>query len=110
MKETPAHTGLTFQVDLHQCELPEAEIDRLRADLDSLERQVEKFPVADLHVLVEYNNRTTDYSVKTSLILPGTSLVASERDLVLHAAYQRCLDVLSDSLRAYKDRLGQVEE
>jgi len=101
---------LRFDIDTHHCQLSDAEVDRLRVDLDTLERQVENFPISDLHVLVEYNNRTTDYSVKTTLILPGARLVASDHDLVMHAAYERCIKVLTDQVRAYKDRLGNVPE
>jgi len=99
---------LRFDIDTHHCQLSDAEVDRLRADLDTLERQVGHFPITDLHVLVEYNNRTTDYSVKTALILPGARLVASDHDLVMHAAYERCVKVLIDQVLAYKERLGNL--
>src|SRR5262245_38543658 len=94
MSTTDDRAGLRFGVDLRHCQLTATEMDRLRADLDCIERQVAKFPHADLRVLVEYNARTTDYSVKTSLLLPGATLVANDHDLVMHAAYQRCLAAL----------------
>jgi len=106
-QETPV---LRFDIDTHHCQLTDAEIERLRTDLDTLERQVEHFPISDLHVLVEYNSRTTDYSVKTTLILPGARLVASDHDLVMHAAYERCIKVLTEQVVAYKERLGNLAE
>src|SRR3954447_12665981 len=110
MNNLQENAGLRVQIDTHHCQLRDAEIDRLHSDVEGLARQVEKFPVSDLHILVEYNNRSNDYSVKTSLILDGATLVASDHDLVMHAAFLRCLDSLSENIRAYKDRLGNVPE
>jgi len=102
--------GLRVQVDTRHCQLRPAELDRLHDDVDGIARQVEKFPLSDLHIQVDYNNRSNDYSVKTTLILDGATLVASDHDLVMHAAFLRCLDSLSENIRAYKDRLGNVPE
>src|SRR5215208_7218577 len=110
MNNLQEKAGLRVQIDTHHCQLRPAEVDRLHADVDGLARQVDKFPVADLHILVEYNNRSNDYSVKTTLILDGATLVASDHDLVMHAGFLRCLDSLLENVRAYKDRLGQVPE
>jgi len=110
MSNLQEKAGLRVQVDTHHCQLRPAEVDRLHSDVDGLARQVEKFPLSDLHILVEYNNRSNDYSVKTTLILDGATLVASDHDLVMHAAFLRCLDSLRENIRAYKDRLGNVPE
>jgi len=110
MNNLQEKAGLRVQIDTHHCQLRPAEVDRLHADVEGLTRQVEKFPLSDLHILVEYNNRSNDYSVKTTLILDGATLVASDHDLVMHAAFLRCLDSLSENIRAYKDRLGNVPE
>jgi ribosome-associated translation inhibitor RaiA len=104
---TPA---MRVQFDTHECKLSRAEIERMQADVDSLALQVANFPISDLHVMVEYNNRSNDYSVKTTLQLPGTALVANDHDVVTHAAYERCLRVLEKNVAAYKDRLGDVPE
>jgi len=101
---------LRVQFDSHQHRLTEAEKDQMMVGLDSLGRQTAHFPIADLHVLIEGNGRSNDVSVKLSLLLPGETLVGSDHDQVLHAAFERCLASLEQNLRAYKDRLGQVEE
>jgi ribosome-associated translation inhibitor RaiA len=105
-------TDRTFRVvfDVHQFRLPEAQEQLLRDRLDGLARQVEHFPVADLHVLIEGNARTNDVSVKLSLVLPGATLVTQELDGIPQPAFDRCLDSLIDSLQAYKERLGNVPE
>jgi ribosome-associated translation inhibitor RaiA len=101
-----------FQVvfDARNHTLTEADKDRMRIDLDSLAKQAGHFPVADLHVLVEHNARGNDYAVKLSLILPGQTLVGTDRGANYHAAFERCLTGLEDNLRAYKDRLDRVPD
>jgi hypothetical protein len=106
----PFRGTLNVQFDVHHTELPESELDALRADLDLLARQVDRFPIADLHVLIEFNARNSDYSVKLSLILPGSTLVANDHDLVLSAAFNRCLMSLTENVRAYKEQMGGVPE
>jgi hypothetical protein len=96
--------------DVHQYRLSTAEQHKLHDDLDALARQVEHFPIADLHVLIEGNARSNDVSVKLSLLLPGTTLVANDYDAVAETAFERCLNSLIDSLQAYKDQLGQVPQ
>jgi ribosome-associated translation inhibitor RaiA len=110
MKTADKQRGLNVQFDAHHCTMTPAERDRYQADLAALARQVADFPVADLHVLFEFNKRNVDFSVKTTLILPGSTLVANDHDQAAHAAFQRCLAVLSGSVAAYKERLSQVPE
>jgi len=110
MDYTDETDNLRVRIDAHHCTLSEAEISKLLGDLTSVGRQVANFPISDLHIVVEYNNRSNDYSVKTTLILPGATLVSNDHDLVLSAAYERCLDSLVENIHAYKDRLGQVPE
>src|SRR5262249_9139486 len=110
MNNLQEKAGLRVQVDTHHCHLRPGESKRLHGDVDGLARQVEKFPLSDLHILVEYNNRSNDYSVTTTPSLDGAPLVASDHDLVMPAAFPRCLDSLSENVRAYKDRLGNVPE
>jgi ribosome-associated translation inhibitor RaiA len=101
---------LQVHFDPHQCQLTTAEIDKMSADLDSLARQVGNFPMAELRVLIERNARTTEFSAKLTLILPGETLVTSDHDRTLHPAFERSLASLEDALRAYKDRLNQMDE
>jgi len=110
MINTNGASKLQVKIDTHHCRLSPAEKDRLLTSLDGLGRQVAHFPIADLHVLIEFNNRNNDYSVKTTLILPGTTLVGNDHDTVHHAAFERCLGSLLENVHAYKDRLGRVPE
>src|SRR5262245_50827320 len=101
---------LQVKIDTHHCRLSAAEVDKFQDGLAALGRMTENFPVADLHVLVSFLTRNNEYSVKTSLILPGATLVASDHDLVPVAAAERCVDNLMRKLKDYKDRLGKVPD
>jgi ribosome-associated translation inhibitor RaiA len=96
--------------DVHQYELPDNERRKLEEDLDGIARQVENFPVADLHVMIEGNARSTEVSVKLTLILSGNTLIANDHDLVLTSAFERCRDSLLHSIEGYKARLDNAEE
>jgi ribosome-associated translation inhibitor RaiA len=108
--QTANDRKLRVILDVHQFPLAPAEEQMIHVDLDSLARQVENFPVADLHVLIEGNARSNDVSVKLSLVLPGTTLVATDHDSILPPAFERSLRSLIENLQAYKERLGQVPE
>src|SRR5262249_15470085 len=47
---------------------------------------------------------------KLTLILPGSTLVATDHDQVLSAAFERCLGSMSHSVEGYKARLDNEEE
>jgi ribosome-associated translation inhibitor RaiA len=96
--------------DVHQYELAAAERRMLEDDVGGLSRQVENFPVADLHVMIEGNARSNDVSVKLTLILPGQTLVTNDHDRVLSAAFERCLGSLTHAVEAYKARLDNQAE
>jgi ribosome-associated translation inhibitor RaiA len=110
MQSTMDGRHMTVTFDVHQYPLTEAEQQKLSENLAGLARQVEQFPVADLHVLIEGNARTNDVTVKLTLILPGTTLVVDDHDAIPQPAFDRSLDSLLDSLQAYKERLGRVPE
>jgi len=101
---------LQVKIDTHHCQLSPEEITKFQDGLAALRRMTENFPVADLHVLVSFRTRNNEYSVKTSLILPGATLVASDHDAMPLAAAERCVDNLMRKLKDYKDRLGNVPE
>jgi ribosome-associated translation inhibitor RaiA len=105
MRPTVTSRQMRIIFDVHQYKLVEAERQMLEDNLDGLARQVEHFPVADLHVLIEGNARSNDVSVKLDLVLPGTTLVTNDHDAVLSAAFERCLGSLSHSVDAYKAKL-----
>jgi ribosome-associated translation inhibitor RaiA len=110
MKNPEPKDKLRILFDSHQCDLSGPETQRMRASIGSLESQIEDFPVSDLRVLVEYNGRSNDYSVKTSLILPGETLVVSEHEPLPGTAFDRCIDRLIENVQAYKERMGNKEE
>src|SRR5581483_10564921 len=94
----------------HGCELAHPVIEGMADDLDSLALQVANFPVADARVLITWSGRNNEYAVKVSLILPGETLVASDHDPALHAAYARAVASLEDAVAGYKERLDQVAD
>lgn len=110
MRRDDASEPLRIEIDAHQCELTTEQLEMMRDDLDTLTKMVENFPKAELHVYVERESRNNEFVVKTSLLLPGQTLVTSEHNQVLHAAYEQCVDVLVHQVKEYKDRLGQVPE
>jgi hypothetical protein len=101
---------MQLRLDVRQYRMSAVEERRLRGDAERLRPQVEHFPVADLHMLVEGNARTNDVSVKLSLILPGTTLIGNDHDLAAAPACERAMGSLIEGLRAYKDRLGKISE
>jgi ribosome-associated translation inhibitor RaiA len=110
MSQISQIANLRVEFDLHQCRLSAYEIRKMETGLVSLGKQVESFPISDLHVLIEHNARSNDYSVKTSLILTGGPLVSSDHDVLPYPAFERCVNNLVENVRAYKDRLGKVPE
>lgn len=110
MQPTVSPRQMQTIFDVRQYKLSDAERRMLEDDLDGLTRQVENFPVADLHIMIEGNARSNDVSVKLTLILSGNTLVANDHDPVLSAAFERALSSLIASLQAYKDRLGGHDE
>lgn len=100
---------LQVHFDTHECQPSQDELNSLADEADSLARQVGNFPVAELRVLIEWNTRSNEYAVKLTLILPGETLVTSDHDRVIHPAFERALTSLEDTLKAYKDRLNQIE-
>ncbi len=99
-----------IEFDLHECSLAEPVLDKMRDNLVAIAPQVEHFPLADFHVLIERKARSNDFSVKVTLVLPGERLVGTDHDPLVHVAFERCLISLEENLRAYKDRLGQVPQ
>jgi ribosome-associated translation inhibitor RaiA len=102
--------NLLIDLDMKHCQLAAEQIAKMEASLSPLREAVEAFPVSKLHVLVSYRSRTADYVVRTSLILTGQTLVSSDHDPLVHAAFEHCIDNLIRELQRYKDRLGNVAE
>jgi len=104
------HHGLPVEFDLHSCELAPAERARMEVSLQGLRELVAPFPVTGLHVLIERNNRSNDFSVKTSLLLVNQQLVASEHHAQAFTAFERCVDKLVREVEAFEDRLSDNKE
>jgi ribosome-associated translation inhibitor RaiA len=108
--DAPVRHKLQVHFDAHECRPAQEELAEMADHLDSLARQVGNFPVADARVLIEWNGRTGEYAVKLTLLLPGETLVTSDHDRILYAAFDRALASLEHSVRGYKERLDRVSE
>lgn len=107
-EQTAATADLLVTFDAHECRPAPAELDQMRVGLDSLARQVAHFPTHDLRVVIEGKPRNNEYVIKLSLILPGKTIACSDHASTMQAAFERCVDVLVENVKAYKASLGQV--
>jgi len=110
MRHDDPSEPLRIEIDTHECDLSPDQVAMMQTSVDTLTKAVGNFPKPNLHVYVERNARTNEYVVKTSLMLGNRTLVASEHGPVVHAAYEKCVRVLMDELKDFKDRLGNVPE
>jgi ribosome-associated translation inhibitor RaiA len=110
MRFTDQSYNLLVDLDMKHGELSTGELNKMETMLSPLGDMVRHFPVSKLHVLVSYRPRTTDYMVRTSLILSGETLVSSDHHPQAHAAFEHCINNLVRELQRYKDRLGDVPE
>lgn len=102
--------NLLVDLDMKHCPLPPDELNKMNTILSPLDDMVRNFPVSKLHVRISYRHRTTDYVVRTSLILPGDTLVSSDHHPQAHAAFEHCINNLVREVQRYKDQLGDVPE
>jgi ribosome-associated translation inhibitor RaiA len=102
--------NLLVNLDMQHCKLPPHELNKMETMLSPLGDMVRSFPVSKLHVLISYRRRTSDYVVRTSLILSGETLVSSEHHALAHTAFEHCISNLVREVQRYKDRLGAVPE
>src|SRR5947209_15665763 len=102
--------NLLVDLDMKHCNLAPDVLTRMEGALAPLGEMVQHFPVSKLHVLVSYRHRTTDYVVRTSLILSGETLVSSNHHPEVYTAWGHCIETLVRELQGYKDRLGNVPE
>src|SRR4051794_17050469 len=109
-EQTAAKADLLVTFDAHECDPAPAVYDEMRAGLDGLARQVAHFPTHDLRVVIEGKARTNEFVVKLSLILPGKTIACGDHGPTIQAAFERCVDVLVENVKAYKDSLGRVPE
>lgn len=97
---------LRIDFDSKRYTLSSLERNKMDEDIEHLRRQVDRFPVAELKVEITPHARSTGVGVKTSLLLPGTTLFTADEDVMAYPAFQRCIRTLIDQLKAYKDELG----
>lgn len=102
--------NLLVDLDMKHGTLPADELNKMESMLSPLSDMVRHFPVSKLHILVNYRHRTMDYSVRTSLILSGETLVSSAHHPQAHAAFEHCVQNLVRELERYKDRLNDTAE
>lgn len=110
MKYSDQSYNLRIELDTKHCELTAEEIERLERALDPLRKPVEKFPVADLYVTIEYFQRSNDYRVKTVLNLPGGGLPTGDLDQEYYPAFERCVRKLVHKVIAYEGQLEAAED
>jgi ribosome-associated translation inhibitor RaiA len=110
MQPNASRRSLQVDFDVHQYNLSVEERQMMLDDLDSLSLQIQFFPIADVHVLVEGNARSNDVSVKLTLILPGKTLVTNDHDAAATAAFDRCLNSMLHAIEAYKSQLDREPE
>lgn len=109
-EQTASRADLLVTFDAHECHPTPAVLDEMRAGLDGLARQVAHFPTHDLRVFIEGKARNNEFVVKLSLILPGKTIACSNHDPSMQTAFDQCVDVLIENVKAYKGSLGQVPE
>lgn len=97
--------NLLIKLDTHGCELSAGEIEKMEENLATLRKLVERFPVSHLYVTVARHQRTEDFHVKTSLVLPGKTLFTGDRDETAHPAFERCVRKLVRKVSAYKQQM-----
>jgi ribosome-associated translation inhibitor RaiA len=110
MRRADSNERLHIEIDNRHCHLSQDDLAKMQDNLESLTRMVEHFPRPELRVNLQHTPRNDEYLAKTTLILPGETLVASEHGPTAHAAYEECVRVLMDQLKEYKDRLGQMSD
>jgi ribosome-associated translation inhibitor RaiA len=102
--------NLLVNLDMKHGELPADELTKMETMLSPLNDMVRNFPISKLHILISRRHRTSDYVVRTSLILPGDTLVSSDHHAQARTAFEHCIVNLVREVQRYKDRLGAVPE
>ena len=102
--------NLHIKLDTKNCELSEGEIQHLEQALDPLRGPVEKFPVSNLYVTVEFFPRSHDYRLKVVLALPGRQLATGDVDQYPLPGLERCVRKLIHKVIAYEGQLGDQED
>jgi ribosome-associated translation inhibitor RaiA len=110
MKPDVPAVHLPIKWDTKHFNLSAAQKRKLEEGLESVSRLVRDFPVVELLVSIEHFPRSTNWRVKTSLVLSGETLVSLDDGVDLHPAFERCVANLVNDVHAYKDRMSRVSE
>jgi hypothetical protein len=92
------------------CELSALEIERFERALDPLRGLVEKFPVSDLQIGVEFHPHSKSYEVKLALDLPSRKLRTGEVDQRMFVAFDKSVQAMLENVLSYQEELGGLEE
>lgn len=110
MPFTNRSDDLHIEIDTKYFNLTEYEREKMDADLEPLRKVIARFPVRDLYVTMTYNERSTDFHVKTTLLLPGRNLFTGDAENHPVPAFGRCIRKLLNKVEGYKDELDQRPE
>ena len=110
MQRTDEGRQFRIQLDTKHCNVTPGEVAKMETALGHLARVAQSFPVSDLYIYVRHHARSNDYHIKTSLVLPGRTLFTGDRDIVMYAAYERCVSKLVQKVEAYKRTLSNQAE
>jgi len=102
--------NLRIDLDTKGFEMAPNEVARVVDSLSPLGKVVADFPVSDLNITVYGHPRGGSFQVKTALVLTGRTLVANTEDANVHPAFEQCVSSLIEQARAYKERLGGLDE
>lgn len=107
MSTIPSESGDKphIEIDTQNCTISPEQEREIDQALGGLRRIIERFPTADLYITIIWHERSRDYHVKTSLILPGRTLFTGDRAEDLMTAYLRCTRKLVRKVEQYKAEL-----
>ena len=110
MKFPDKSYNLRIQLDTKNCEFTPDQLARIERSLDPLREPVRNFPVSDLYITITYHPRTTDYHVRTALVLPGRTLMTGERGRQALGSFEQCVRKLVRRVAGYKENLAAKPE
>ncbi len=102
--------NLRVELDTKNCELTPGEAEMIDRDLQILDQSVRRFPLSDLYITILRHARSNDHYVKTSLVLPGTTLFTGDHDEHPAPAFERCVRKLVHKVEAHKASLANEDE
>jgi ribosome-associated translation inhibitor RaiA len=110
MKFPDKSYNLRIELDTKNCELTPDQLARIERGLHPLREPVRDFPVSDLYITIAFHPRSTDYHVRTALVLPGRTLMTGERGHQALGAFEQCVRKLVRRVAGYKENLAAKPE